>query len=360
MNKAVNSDQSFGFRKMASGADQNAAVMSDIELRKMSIERDAKRRKLMWDEALRLARSGDYPDALAVESELTSMGYTEAKHAFSEQDIRQIEVICGKFAGGSAKSQPAEPAIANDIPNGHGANGHAFQANDRPEPAGVTGNGSDDAAADGGAADGAAANGGAANGAATNGAAVNGARVNGAAMNGVAPNGSMANGAAAAPVRAQNPKPAGIGRLAQVSAAEVWGEGAPDLAGWLAENPDIATDVLGFTLANAERKRAAEGAEFGVADDSSGRRVLVESRIGETGDGQLGTLVANLAASGAQAAVWLVSEARPEHERAIAWLNDSSTCSFYLVKLEAVRIGNSDPAPVLSLIAGPTEQRLTS
>jgi hypothetical protein len=339
MNKAVSSDQSFGFRKMASGAEQNAAVMSDIELRKMSIERDAKRRKLMWDEALRLARSGNYPDALAVESELTSMGYTEAKHAFSEQDIRQIEVICGKFAAGSAKAQQAEPA-ADEIPNGHGANGHAVQADGRPAPAPFNGNGA------------------APNGAAPNGAAFNGTHE--AATNGAARNGAMANGAAAAPIRAPSVKPAGIGRLAHVSAAEVWGEGAPDLAGWLAENPDIASDVLGFTLANAARKRGPEGAELSIADDSTGRRVLVESRIGETGDGQLGTLVANLAASGAQAAIWLVSEARPEHERAIAWLNDSSTCSFYLVKLEAVRIGNSDPAPVLGLIAGPTEQRLTS
>ncbi len=338
---------------MASGAEENAAVMSDIELRKMSIERDAKRRKLMWDEALRLARSGNYPDALAVESELTSMGFTEAKHAFSEQDIRQIEVICGKFAAGPAKALAAEPAVADEIPNGHGANGHAVETDHRPAPARVAGNG---AAANGTAGNGAAI----VNGAATMGSALNGAAANRAAMNGGAANGAIANGAAAAPVRGQSPRPAGIGRLAQVSAAEVWGEGAPDLAGWLAENPDIATDVLGFTLANSERKRGPEGAEFSVADDSSGRRVLVESRIGETGDGHLGMLVANLAASGAQAAVWLVSEARPEHERAIAWLNDSSTCSFYLVKLDAVRIGNSDPAPVLGLIAGPTEQRLTS
>ena len=42
--------------------------------------------------------------------------------------------------------------------------------------------------------------------------------------------------------------------------------------------------------------------------------------------------------------------------RAIAWLNESRAAAFYLVKVEAIRIGNSPPAPLLTLITGPSEE----
>jgi len=59
---------------------------------------------------------------------------------------------------------------------------------------------------------------------------------------------------------------------------------------------------------------------------------------------------------GAKAAVWIVTEPRPEHVSALSWLNDSSDSRFYLVKVEAVRIGDSPPAPLLTLIVGPSEE----
>ena len=48
---------------------------------------------------------------------------------------------------------------------------------------------------------------------------------------------------------------------------------------WIVDNPDIAMEVLGFTLANPERQMAAEGTEFSTVEDSSGRRALIESRL---------------------------------------------------------------------------------
>lgn len=41
---------------------------------------------------------------------------------------------------------------------------------------------------------------------------------------------------------------------------------------------------------------------------------------------------------------------------AITWLNESSPASFYLLKVEAVRIGDSPPAPLLTAIVGPSEE----
>lgn len=41
---------------------------------------------------------------------------------------------------------------------------------------------------------------------------------------------------------------------------------------------------------------------------------------------------------------------------AVSWLNESRGAEFYLVKVEAVAIGDSEPAPMLTLIVGPSEE----
>jgi hypothetical protein len=70
----------------------------------------------------------------------------------------------------------------------------------------------------------------------------------------------------------------------------------------------------------------------------------------------LGKLLTYLVAIGAKSAVWIVSEPRPEHVNAISWLNESSPASFYLVKVEAIRIGDSPAAPLLTEVVGPSEE----
>ena len=51
-----------------------------------------------------------------------------------------------------------------------------------------------------------------------------------------------------------------------------------------------------------------------------------------------------------------MSDPRPEHINAVSWLNESSAASFYLLKVEAIRIGESQPAPLLTLIVGPSKE----
>ena len=40
----------------------------------------------------------------------------------------------------------------------------------------------------------------------------------------------------------------------------------------------------------------------------------------------------------------------------VTWLNESSSADFYLLKLEAIRIGQSEPAALLTQIVGPSEE----
>jgi hypothetical protein len=58
----------------------------------------------------------------------------------------------------------------------------------------------------------------------------------------------------------------------------------------------------------------------------------------------------------ARVAIWIVSDPRPEHVRAISWLNEAAPADFYLLKIEGIRISGSLPAPLLTLIVGPSQE----
>ena len=138
---------------------------------------------------------------------------------------------------------------------------------------------------------------------------------------------------------------------------EVWPHEAQDFTPWLAENIDVLNNVIDLSLSIIEREQAA--GDFSVdlvAEDESGNPVIIENQLERSNHDHLGKLITYLTQIGAKAAIWIVADPRPEHISAISWLNESSSASFYLLKLEAVRIEGSPPAPLLTLIVGSSEQ----
>lgn len=149
----------------------------------------------------------------------------------------------------------------------------------------------------------------------------------------------------------------GIGKLERVALRQVWKHEAYDFTRWLQTNIDVLNEVTGLTLINVEREQSAGSFNVDlVAEDDAGGKIIIENQLEKSNHDHLGKLITYLAAVEARAAVWIVSEPRAEHVSAISWLNDSSSAHFYLVKVEAVRIGASPPAPLLTLIVGPSEQ----
>ncbi|MBM3477361.1 MAG: DUF4268 domain-containing protein [Armatimonadetes bacterium] len=148
-----------------------------------------------------------------------------------------------------------------------------------------------------------------------------------------------------------------IGKIERLPLREVWKHEAQGLTKWLEENPDVLSDVTDLTLSSAAREQSA--GDFNVdlvAEDEAGNPVIIENQLGKSDHDHLGKLVTYLTAVDAKSAIWIVADPRPEHVRAITWLNESSSASFYLLKLEAIRIGDSAPAPLLTLIVGPSDE----
>lgn len=147
-----------------------------------------------------------------------------------------------------------------------------------------------------------------------------------------------------------------IGRLQRIPLREVWRHEAYDFTQWLQENIDVLNDALEMNLVNVEREQAAGSFSIDlVAEDEGGGTVIIENQLEKSNHDHLGKVITYLTALSARAAIWIVSEPRPEHVAAIAWLNESTGADFYLVKVEAVRIGDSPAAPILTLIVGPSE-----
>lgn len=145
-----------------------------------------------------------------------------------------------------------------------------------------------------------------------------------------------------------------IGRLERVALREVWRHEAYDFTQWLQENLDVLNAALKLNLIVADREQAAGAfAADLVAQDETGAKTVIENQLEKSNHDHLGKLLTYAAAMGARSAIWIVSEPRPEHASAIAWLNDSSCADFYLVKVEAVRICGSPAAPFLTPVVGP-------
>ncbi len=148
-----------------------------------------------------------------------------------------------------------------------------------------------------------------------------------------------------------------IGKIERVHLREVWKHEALDFTKWLQENIDVLNDVIDLSLENVEREQSVGNFNVDlIAEDGSGNSVIIENQLGKSDHDHLGKLITYLVGLSAKAAIWIISDPRPEHISAITWLNESSSANFYLVKLEAIKIGESPPAPLLTLIVGPSEE----
>lgn len=150
----------------------------------------------------------------------------------------------------------------------------------------------------------------------------------------------------------------GIGKLHRVALREVWKHEAYDFTQWLQANVDVLNEALSFNLVNIDREQAAGAFSIDlVAEDENGGKVIIENQLEKSNHDHLGKLITYLTAMNARAAIWIVSEPRPEHVAAMSWLNDNSSADFYLLKVEAVQIGDSAPAALMTVIVGPSDDK---
>ena len=148
-----------------------------------------------------------------------------------------------------------------------------------------------------------------------------------------------------------------IGKLERVPLREVWVHEAHDFTQWLELNIDVLNEALDLEIVNVDREQAAGKFSIDlVAEDIHGRQLIIENQLEKSDHDHLGKLITYLTALGAKGAIWIVKDPRPEHLAAVQWLNQALDTDFYMVKVEAVKILDSAPAPLFTLIVGPSRE----
>jgi hypothetical protein len=150
-----------------------------------------------------------------------------------------------------------------------------------------------------------------------------------------------------------------IGRLEPVAVRELWAHEERGFSAWLETNLDTLSEAIGITLSDPQRELPAGNFQVDlVAEDDNGDRVIVENQLEATDHDHLGKLITYITNLDAKAAVWITTAPRAEHIRAIQWLNETTPddIAFFLVRLAAYRIGGSDPAPLFTVIVGPSAE----
>lgn len=151
-----------------------------------------------------------------------------------------------------------------------------------------------------------------------------------------------------------------VGRLDYVNTREIWRHEAADFTTWLAANIDYINDRLGFTLNVLETEKQVGVFTVDVyCEDEQGNSVIIENQLEKTDHTHLGQILTYAVGVDAKTIIWISPEPRTEHVEVIEWLNEVTPMdiSWYILKLEAVKIGDSPLAPLFSIIAGPSQER---
>jgi hypothetical protein len=153
-----------------------------------------------------------------------------------------------------------------------------------------------------------------------------------------------------------------LGRLVSVPLRAVWAYESNDFTPWLAEteNLTLLADTLNLGSLQVQGTEVPVGNFFIdiLARDVDGGSVIIENQFGLTDHTHLGQILTYLAGQEGRATViWIAESFREEHRATIDWLNSNTTAGFdfFAIEVEALKIGNSLPAPRFNIVSKPND-----
>jgi hypothetical protein len=150
-----------------------------------------------------------------------------------------------------------------------------------------------------------------------------------------------------------------LGHIQKVPLKELWPGESTHFTPWIAKNLDILGEKIGMDL-ELESTEASAGdfsADIVARDLSTNKLVVIENQYGGTDHKHLGQLITYASVLVAGAVVWMAESIRGEHKSAMDFLNQNlkESLSFYAVEASAIRIDESRPAFVLTVVSMPSE-----
>lgn len=127
---------------------------------------------------------------------------------------------------------------------------------------------------------------------------------------------------------------------------------------WLGEHPEVLADAVGIAF---DLRQVSADALVGTTTGSD-RAVVVGTAFTDSTDAHVGRLIALAAEHAAATLVWVGPRLDDDRRAALDWINTSTDDGLraFGVEVAFVRIGDSPPAPWLTVVTGPAQPASTS
>lgn len=147
-----------------------------------------------------------------------------------------------------------------------------------------------------------------------------------------------------------------IGTMKAVPMTEIWKNEAADFTPWLADNIELLGNAIDMDLDVIETEKPSGPFRVDIyAEDRNGDTVVIENQLGKTDHSHLGQIQTYCKGLNSKTAVWITSDARPEHAAVIDDINGTGRLNFYLIEISVIQIGDSKPAIIFKVVCEPNE-----
>ena len=149
-----------------------------------------------------------------------------------------------------------------------------------------------------------------------------------------------------------------IGTIETVKIRDVWPKEDANFTPWLRSHISELDNILGIGLTNPQSEVGAGAFSIDLVAETNFGDVVIENQFGKSDHRHLGQLVTYLSDREAERAIWIVEEGRREHIKAVKTLNERGVGQIWMVTVRAIKIGDSAPAPLFTVVAEPSENEL--
>ena len=123
------------------------------------------------------------------------------------------------------------------------------------------------------------------------------------------------------------------------------------------ENLDSLSETVGvdISLIKTEASVGKYSVDILAEEDISVKKIIIENQLETTDHDHLGKIITYASGYDAEFIIWIVKDIRGEHQKAIEWLNNNTDddISFFLIRIELWKIGDSKPAPKFEIAVSP-------
>lgn len=154
-----------------------------------------------------------------------------------------------------------------------------------------------------------------------------------------------------------------LSRIIEVGMGEVMNE--TEFSKWLSESDNLKMlgDEIGLEIDKITDSKDTEvgvgtfRADIIALEKDTENKIVIENQYGKTNHDHLGKTIVYAAGLDSKYIIWISESTTDQHKAAFDWLNENTNegLNFYLIKVKAIKIDDSNPAVQFEVVSSPNE-----